>query len=285
MCRIMMLTARGACLLPSKREAFFMSQSAEKDCLGSQDLLFHDYTFGDQARKELDHEGHYVLPGLLTTDAQQRLTGSLARIQALIPDSKQGHEPNRFSAEYDGYLESLIAHPQMLKLARAVLGEEIRYDHCVSLNRPGGNGGIGWHSHGYSDDDPRFGFVRIFFYVNGFEPDDGGLKAVPGSHLYRDTHIRAQSDVELQERWLAGKTHPETGEPLKIQSLSAPPGTVVLMWTHAAHAVNPRKPNSDTRWCVVYAYRNPGKPSGARWITPDFERKPIPGAEGLMSLY
>ena len=251
----------------------------------SQSPIFHDYTFGDKERKELDRDGHYVFPALLTDDAQEQLTVSLAYIQSIIPGCQQGHEPNRFSAEYDSYLESLIGHPQMLKLARQVLGEEIRYDHCVSLNRHGGNGGIGWHSHGYSDDDPRFGFVRIFFYVNGFEEDDGGLKAVPGSHLFREGHIRGQTDEDLRKGWLVGKIHPETGERLKIQPLSVPTGTVVLMWTHAAHAVSPRKQDSDTRWTVVYAYRNPGKPSGARWITPEFEQKQIPGTDGLMSLY
>ncbi|RKU28841.1 hypothetical protein C6497_08765 [Candidatus Poribacteria bacterium] len=247
--------------------------------------IFHDYTFDYQEKEELDFDGHYALPGLLTDDAQKRLTESLDRIQSLIPGCKVGHEPNRFSAEYDSYLESLIGHPQMLKLAREVLGDEIRYDHCVSLNRPGGNGGIGWHSHGYSDDDPRYGFVRIFFYVNGFEADDGGLKVVPGSHLYRDPKIHGATDSVLREGWLVGKTHSETGNPLEIEELSVPKGTVVLMWTHAAHAVNPRKPDSDTRWTVVYAYRNPGKDAGARWITPEFEKKHIPGAEGLMSLY
>ena len=250
-----------------------------------QPPIFHAYTFGEQARKTLDSDGHFVFPGLLTPEAREKLTNALSHIHDLARTPKEGHEPNRFSAEYDSYLESLIAHPQMIELARKVLGEEIRYDHCVSLNRPGGNRGIGWHSHGYSDDDPSLGFVRIFFYVNGFEPDDGGLKAVPGSHLYRDSKIQARTDEALQEGWLTGKMHPETGKPLDIEALSAPSGTVALMWTHAAHAVSARKPDSDTRWTVVYAYRNPGKPSGARWITPEFEQKPIPGAEGLMSLY
>ena len=247
--------------------------------------IFYDYKFGDEERQILDRDGHYVLPGLLTEDARERLTESLARIQSLIPNCKEGHEPNRFSAEYDKFLESVIAHPQMLELARKVLGDDIRYDHCVSLNRHGGNGGIGWHSHGYSDDDPRYGFVRIFFYVNGFDTDDGGLKAVPGSHHYRDGRIHGGTDEALREGWLVGKTHPKTGEPLEIQALSVPSGTVILMWTHAAHAVTPRKQDSETRWTVVYAYRNPGKPSGARWISPEFEQKPIPGTEGLMSLY
>ena len=84
---------------------------------------------------------------------------------------------------------------------------------------------------------------------------------------------------------MAGKKHPLTGEPLEIEDLSVPDGTVALMWTHAAHAVSPRQPNSNTRWTVVYAYRNPGSPSAARWISEAFERKLIDGAEGLMSLY
>lgn len=49
------------------------------------------------------------------------------------------------------------------------------------------------------------------------------------------------------------------------------------MWTHAAHGVNARQPLAPTRWCVVTAYRNPGAPSHARWINPDFETKDVPG--------
>ena len=108
-----------------------------------QPPIFHPYTFGEAAGKKMDRDGHFVLPGLLTPEAQANLTRSLSHIHELSRTSTEGHEPNRFSAEYDNYLESIIAHPQMLELARKVLGEDIRYDHCVSLNRPGGNGGIG----------------------------------------------------------------------------------------------------------------------------------------------
>ncbi len=246
--------------------------------------IFESYEFGEEQRVEMDRVGHFVLPGLLTSKACERLTESLSYIQSLVPNAIKGHEPNRFAAEYDEFLESLIVHPQLLTLARQVLGEDIRYDHCVTLNRPGGNHGSSWHSHTYSDDDPSLGFIRIFFYVNGFDVDDGGLKAVPGSHLYRDK-FRFRTEEEFQSGWIADKKHPLTGTPLEIADLSVPDGTVVLMWTHAAHAVSPRQPNSDTRWTVVYAYRNPGRPSTARWISEEFERKPIDGAEGLMSLY
>ena len=246
--------------------------------------IFQSYEFSDEQRAEMDRVGHFVLPGLLTPKACEQLTKSLSYIQSIVPNATKGHEPNRFAAEYDEFLESLIGHPQMLTLARQVLGGDIRYDHCVTLNRPGGNQGSGWHSHTYSDDDPSLGFIRIFFYVNGFDVDDGGLKAVPGSHLYRDK-FRFRTEEEFESRWMADKKHSLTGEPLEIEDLSVPDGTVVLMWTHAAHAVSSRQPNSDTRWTVVYAYRNPGRASTARWISEEFERKPIDGAEGLMSLY
>lgn len=246
--------------------------------------LFRSYTPGDEERATLDRDGHIALPGLLTDEACDELTQALAQIQALPMDDEE-YLPNRYAAEFNIYLESLIGHPQLLALARWVLGEEIRYDHCVALNRPGGDGGTHWHSHEYAEDDARLGFVRVFFYVNGFESDDGGLKVVRGSHLFRDAGIRATSNAELEAEWMAGKAHPLTGEALVIEALSVPKGTVVLMWTHAAHGVNPRREGSDTRWCVVYAYRNPGRASQARWISEGFEQKPIEGADGLMSLY
>jgi hypothetical protein len=85
--------------------------------------------------------------------------------------------------------------------------------------------------------------------------------------------------------WLNGKTHPLTGEPLEVVDLDVPEGSVVVMWTNALHAVTPRRSGSDTRWTLVTAYRNPGAPSGARWIRPGFEADPPAGAESIMSLY
>ena len=248
------------------------------------EALFRPFAFGADERAILDRDGHIALPGVLTDAACVQLTDALARIQSLPRDDEE-YIPSRFAAEFDAYLESLIGHPQLLDLVRRVLGPEIRYDHCVTLNREGGNQGSNWHSHEYADDDPALGFVRVFFYVNGFAADDGGLKVVPGSHLYRDPSINAESDAGLVQGWMAGKVHPVSGQPLAIEELSVPQGTVVLMWTHAAHGVNPRKEDSDTRWCVVYAYRNPGRESRARWLSPSFEKKQIKGAEGLMSLY
>lgn len=247
-----------------------------------QEPIFQAYQFGPAEKERLDTDGHLLYPGLLTPQTCEQLTAALARIETL---NAQDERARGHAAEYDAYLASIIAHPQMLELAQNVLGPDIRFDHCVGLVRPANNGGLHWHSHEYADDRPELGFVRIFFYVNGFTKQDGGLKVVPGSHLFRDASLRAQTDDELRDGWLAGKQHPQTGRPLAIEHLDAPPGTVALMWTHAAHAVTPRQPSSDTRWTVVYAYRNPGEISHARWLTEAFEHQPPPGAKGLMSLY
>lgn len=246
--------------------------------------IFKPYTFGENERAQMDRVGHFMLPGLLTATACEKLIRSMKHIEELVETGVKDPLPNHNAAEYDHYLESIIAHPQMLALARRVLGDNIRFDHCVTLNRPMGNQGVRWHSHEYAEDDPSLGFIRIFFYISGFELTDANLKVVPGSHLYRDRNVNAQNDAELLANWVAGKTHPLTGEPLHIEELAAPPASVILMWTHAAHAVNPRR-SSNTRWCVVYAYRNPGRPSEARWISKAYEQKAIPGAEGLLSLY
>lgn len=247
--------------------------------------LFEPYELGSKERAALDRDGHLVLPGILSEPVRRQIVPALAHVleYGYSPDG-----PHMFAAEHAPYLASLITHPQMLELASRVLdgpSKPIRYDHCVALSRKPAFDGMRWHAHEYADRDPELGFIRIFFYVNGFAADDGGLKVVPGSHLFRDSQIVAQTDDELAEGWLRGKVHPETGEPLRMQALSAPPGTVVLMWTHALHGVVPRKPESDTRWTVVYAYRNPGQPSRARRISPEFELRGLPGGAGLLGLY
>ena len=250
-----------------------------------QGPLFKPHTLTDADKHQLDADGHLALPGLLTDEAQKRLIGALSHIQDISETQDLLPEPKRYAAEYDDHLASLIGHPQMLDLVRWMLGPEIRFDHCVTLNRRSGNDGLRWHSHSYGEENPTLSFVRIFFYVNGFTVNDAGLKVIPGSHLFRDSDIKAATDEELLKGWMAGKVHPLTSKPLEIEPIEVPPGTVILMWTHAAHGVTARKPDSDTRWTVVYAYRNPGEPSAARWISEDFEQTDTPGTEGLMSLY
>ena len=62
------------------------------------------------------------------------------------------------------------------------------------------------------------------------------MKVVRGSHLFRDPTANAPDDDALREGWMTdpvtGKTkvHPLTNEPLEIEELECPRGSVVLMW-------------------------------------------------------
>ena len=169
--------------------------------------------FDAAAALELDRDGHVVLPGLLTEEAIAELIKSLDRIDELnkahgaemqreraeaeeagtleefqqAVRDRRSYGPGAVAAEHDAFLEACIGHPQMLELARAVLGPQIRYDHMVALIKHGGHQGQRWHTHQYasgavvgssgnddeglaavatdpvSPDDPDLGFIRIFF--------------------------------------------------------------------------------------------------------------------------
>ncbi len=254
------------------------------------EALLHRNQLSPDERTALDRDGYVLLPGLLQKVACGALTTSLQRV-ARRADEHDGPRGagralyDHYAAEHDGYLARLIAHPEMLKLARSALGNEIRYDHCVTLNRKPGYPGLPWHGHAYADDEPRLRFLRIFFYVGGFGPSDAALQVVPGSHHFRDPLDQRKTDDELRAQWLVGKRHPETGEPLRIEVLQAPERTVILMWTHTLHGVTPGPAQRGTRWAVVYGYRNPGRPSLSRWISEEFERRAPAEARGLMSRY
>eukprot|EP01052_Picozoa_sp_SAG31_P049028 SAG31_NODE_10546_length_1126_cov_1.320351_2_plen_87_part_01 len=82
---------------------------------------------------------------------------------------------------------------------------------------------------------------------------DGGLRVVPGGHLYRQASLKPSSDEanssgydqktrapigwtandkDFENLWLAEKCHPLTGAPLEVVELSLPPGSMVSCLSH-----------------------------------------------------
>lgn len=244
----------------------------------------------------------------------------------------QDHSPGACPYEWSSFFEGVVGHPDMLRLVRDVLGNDIRFDHQVLLNKPAGSAEQAFHTHEYADgkvafdnvgpglagqaseqqrtnrkhglmstqellghrhmaegqlanarfsvDNPKLGYIRVFFYATGFAKGDGNLKVVPGSHHYRDPTVNFLGDDALTTSWLVGKTHPNTGKPLAIEELECPPGSVIVLHTHAVHGVSARKSESDTRYAVTTAYRNPGAPSHGRWINDAWACKPVAGLLG-----
>lgn len=175
-----------------------------------------------------------------------------------------------FPAGHVPFLMDVLMHPQMLDLHRMALGTKaIYFDHNQLLTRPGGYPGGAWHSHriGGGNDDcgvadletyrAQPNSVLTICYPEGFEAeDDGGLKIVRGSHLFRDpSGCRYPDDDEMAREWLAGKMHPVTGEVLRIERLSLPAGSLVCCLSHAAHAVSPKARGRKTRWATLYCYK------------------------------
>ncbi len=174
-----------------------------------------------------------------------------------------------FPSGHVPYLMNVLTHPQMLALERACLEtEEIYFDHNQLLTRPPGYLGGTWHSHrigaGYDDGVVSLEAYRsqpnailTLCYPQGFESEnDGGLKIVRGSHLFREPDTcRAPSDEELAAGWMKEHLHPVTSEPLEIEHLSLEPGSVVCCLSHAAHAVSPKGTDKSTRWCSLYCYK------------------------------
>ena len=112
-------------------------------------------------------------------------------------------------------------------------------DHNTLLNRKAGYTGTQWHAHPHHEDGmgpttevPALGQVRSLVYPEGFGAGkDGGLRVVPGGHLYRQARLEPNSDECASAPSLTA-THPLPPPPF--------PGPFALqLW--------PRLPLSDSR--------------------------------------
>ena len=233
----------------------------------------------------------------------------------------RGFPPELAPMAYDPFIAMCITHPQMVELHKMMLGPEVRYDHNTLLSRRS-FGGQHWHSHDYTENDmgvttrpggAKLRLVRSLVYPDGFgKHDDGGLKVVPGAHLYRSQSLLdcdipydrgappgADDDALFEQTWLAGKLHPITGEPLRIVHLELPPGSMAVCLAHTPHGVSPRPEGSGTRHCTLFSYRQPD-PECAAPVTTNANLQPwelerdcalgkLPGLRGgpanLFSLY
>ena len=158
-------------------------------------------------KEALDRDGHFLSLGILTSEICEGLPQSLDKFLLWYESKEPQLKRGSICCRIRNYLASLIAHPQMPILVHTVLGFDIRFDHCGTPSRRLGTSGIGWHSHKYADDQPQLGLILIFFYVNGFSPNDRALKVVSGSHHYRDLAISSNTNQQLCVGWVNNKKY------------------------------------------------------------------------------
>ena len=213
----------------------------------------------------------------------ERSTVALLRKHCVVPEY--------FPCYNSAFLMDALYHPQMLQLQNLLFGgAPFWFDHAQILTREPGYLGHPWHSHPNGEassdgvgvcSDPREyeqqrNLIYLFVYPDGFEGtgDDGGLKIVEGSHLFRDPAINRLKpgrggtpglevdDDEFTRRWIAGKNHPMTGQPLCVTRLSLPPGSIVAAFAHLAHGISPRSlampPRGASLWCYQRASERAG---------------------------
>lgn len=230
----------------------------------------------------------------LTPDQQASALGNSQAVSSGTPGSETGVPllrrmsvvPEYFPPGHQPFLMEAMTHPEMLSLhSRLLGGDSVRFDHSQLFTRPAGHSGSAWHSHVIGGDWDEGGAVtpeeyramnNVVFsivYPQGFTAGSGALKVVPGSHLFREVFNLGSTDDEAVLAWIG--SHPSTDTPLAPQTLSLPPGSVVCLMAHAAHAVEPRPPADDAepRWGCLFAYRS-GEETYGRDGTP-----PSPGRE------
>ena len=61
----------------------------------------------------------------------------------------------------------------------------------------------------------------------------------------------------MESDWLPGKIYAFTGEPLRIERLSLPPGSMVSFGHHMPHHVGHRNDDENVRWGLLMAFRTP----------------------------
>ncbi len=182
-----------------------------------------------------------------------------------------------FPAGHVPFLMNVLTHPQMLQIQRMCLGcHDIYFDHNQLLTRPGGYAGNKWHSHEIGGGKDNCGVASLseyqaqpnailtLCYPQGFEAgEDGGLKIIRGSHLFRDPRgCRAATDEAMRQGWLKGQVHPVTSEPLQMEHLSLAAGSIVCCLSHAAHGVAPKATGKRTRWSSLYCYKKVNDATG-----------------------
>jgi hypothetical protein len=224
-----------------------------------------------------------------------KIHGMLDPEPTLVTDGfqNQGVFPEYWPGAYDDFLlDVTTAHPQMMRLFEKVVGPGFLADHIITLNRPQGSEGRRWHAHQYrqgqhevedvlgTGDHLTKAFlkeqcVRTLCYPEGATQADGGEFAViPGAHLYRIPFkwsvARTDYDEDMEDLWIQSKVHAFTGEPLRIQRLDIPPGSMVSFVHHMPHHVGHRHRDSGLRLGLLMAYRTPDPTADPEQLIPDW---------------
>lgn len=215
------------------------------------------HRLADDERRRFDADGYLILPGVLSPERVDALTGIVDRIHARR--LAEGFDPRAALFHPDFLPESplfvdLVDEPRVLPKVWGILGWNIYLYHCHLIvtppsGKPVGDATFGWHQDSgrvnveiESHPRPRLSLKAAYFLSDAREAGRGNFWVVPGSHL-RDT-LDLPAD--------------RIGQPEGAIPVCVAPGDVVLFDRRLWHTASPNA-SDVTRKVLFTGY-------GYRWL-------------------
>lgn len=212
-------------------------------------------------------EGHLRFDALVPADLNERVIDELSRLSTVkipqavgiapevdVPGRPASLTPLSQCYPPPSVLGEVLRLPALQGIIESLVGSDPLYDHDFVHVLPG-RGGYLQHLHVdaiVDTRDPTFD-VQVFYFPREVEPEGGGTRFIPGSHL---RHVRAEEVARYQR--IVGEQH-----------FAGPAGTVLVFHHGLWHAGQPN-PSDRTRW--MYKIRlNPRVPQVRLWNTEDLD--------------
>jgi ectoine hydroxylase-related dioxygenase (phytanoyl-CoA dioxygenase family) len=232
-------------------------------------------------KRRLDEEGYVVLEDFMGPALLTELRGRFQELFAAEGDqsgSEFKQEPGcrRLANMVDKgeVFRTIIAMPRVLELVGQVLGPEFKLSslNARSVN-PGGAGAQPLHVDMAAIPDERgFWVCNTVWMLDDFTPENGTLRVVPGSHLWRRLPGPEEAD-------------PAAGHADQVL-VTGRAGTVVVMNAHLWHAGTANRTIS-TRTAVHAFYCRGDKPQQQyqkRLLRPEVQQSLSPPLRALLAL-
>lgn len=146
-------------------------------------------TAGDRIR-QIEVEGYFVVPGILSPEHVARLKSETARLETRGIDYSEHQQTCPNIQWYGGALTDLIAHPPTLSVLRDLFGDRLVFSHYAYARSEPGHPGISLHTDGQPYGSRIFGYegsvpamIRVLYYLDDLTPDVSPFRVVPRSHL------------------------------------------------------------------------------------------------------
>jgi len=199
---------------------------------------------------QFQNQGFFHIPQLLSPEMTKRLKDAYTRAEEeqinprRLTEGRSFYDVRRL-LETDAVFSELAILPELIPYLLATIGEDVQLvETCARLFPPGKTFTAPWHSDlaevlGINlAESPNF-YIKVHFYFEDLQPNQGCLAFLPGSH-------RLPREAE--------RPRPEDIDPATDAAVIVPKaGDAVLFNTHCMHMCLDNETDQDRR-TLIYAY-------------------------------